>query len=74
MRLCLVFKVFQKERKNSMSSSDAVIEKNDLFQSEQAISRPMIRLGDFDSARDADISTMFGSWKETDHCDKDIRK
>ena len=57
-----------------MSSSDAVIAKNDLFQSEQAIPRPMIRLCDFDSARDADISTMFGSWKETDHCDKDIRK
>jgi hypothetical protein len=57
-----------------MSSGDVVIEKNDLFQSAQAITRPMIRLGDFDSARDADISTMFGSWKETDHCDKDIRK
>lgn len=57
-----------------MSSSDAVIAKNDLFQLERAIPRPMIRLGDFDSARDADISTMFGSWKETDHCDKDIRK
>jgi hypothetical protein len=57
-----------------MSTSDAVIEKNDLFQSDQAIARPMIRLSDFDSARDADISTMFGSWKETDHCDKDIRK
>lgn len=57
-----------------MSSNDAVIAKNDLFQSEQAIPRPMIRLSDFDSAREADISTMFGSWKETDHCDKDIRK
>lgn len=57
-----------------MSSKDAIIEKNDLFQPDHAIARPMIRLSDFDSARDADISTMFGSWKETDHCDKDIRK
>jgi hypothetical protein len=57
-----------------MSTNDATIEKTDGFQPDQAITRPMIRLGDFDSTRNADISTMFGSWKETDHCDKDIRK
>lgn len=57
-----------------MSTNNASIEKTDGFQPDQSIARPMIRLGDFDTTRDADISTMFGSWKETDHCDKDIRK
>lgn len=57
-----------------MSTNDVNIEKNDGFQAEQPIGRPVIRLADFDRARDADLSTMFGSWKETDHCDKDIRK
>lgn len=43
-------------------------------ESATVVTRPTIRLSDFESVRDADLTNMFGTWKETDHCDKDIRK
>lgn len=57
-----------------MNSTQVVHEEANVLQAGLAVARPMIRLSDFDSARDADLTNMFGTWKETDHCDKDIRK
>lgn len=57
-----------------MNSTQVVHEETNVLQAGVAVARPMIRLSDFDSARDADLTNMFGTWKETDHCDKDIRK
>jgi hypothetical protein len=57
-----------------VNSTQVVHEESNVFQAGVAVARPTIRLSDFDSSRDADLTNMFGTWKETDHCDKDIRK
>ena len=57
-----------------MKSTDVVQEESKACQPGATILRPTVRLSDFDSSRDSDLSNMFGTWKETDHCDKDIRK
>jgi hypothetical protein len=35
--------------------------------------REVIKLADFEKVNLSDVHNMFGSWKETDHCDKDIQ-
>jgi hypothetical protein len=34
--------------------------------------RDVIKLADFENVSLSDVHHMFGTWKETDHCDKEI--
>lgn len=34
--------------------------------------REIIKISDFETVSLSDVHSMFGTWKETDHCDKDI--
>ena len=33
--------------------------------------REVIKVADFEKISVSDMNNMFGTWKETDHCDKD---
>jgi hypothetical protein len=39
----------------------------------EAPKREVITLADFEKVSLTDVHSMFGTWKETDHCDKDIQ-
>lgn len=55
------------------------MEKNDLevmlnsAQIAEPLKREVITISDFEQVSLTDVHNMFGSWKETDHCDKDIQ-
>lgn len=38
-----------------------------------ASDRQPLRLSEVKAQLRQDLSTMFGAWKEADHCDKDLR-
>lgn len=57
-----------------MTNTEVVTDKPTTLLPEDTLPRPVIRLSDFDGADDADLTNMFGTWKEADHCDIEARK
>nr|WP_315398051.1 hypothetical protein [uncultured Duganella sp.] len=55
-----------------MEKGIAEIMHND-SQTAKAPKREVIKLADFEKVSLTDVHNMFGTWKETDHCDKDIQ-
>lgn len=55
-----------------MEHAIATVTQNDK-QSAKAPAREVIKIADFEQLALEDVHNMFGTWKETDHCDKDIR-
>jgi len=55
-----------------MEKAIAEIMHNDA-QTAKVPKRDVIKIADFEQVTLTDIHNMFGAWKETDHCDKDIQ-
>lgn len=58
-------KTMQLNNLNNATESNSNATSNSLY-------REVLRLSDLDAETVADLSNMFGTWFEADHCDKDI--